>query len=160
VTIRPIRPEDEPAMVRFHGSIGERSVYYRYFSVLKLSERVAHERLTRICFNDYDREIALVTEIANRQTGDSDIIAVARLSRMPGEDEAEFALIIADQWQGKGLGTELLKRLVQIGREEKLARISARMLPDNREMQAVCRKAGFTVKCEPGDAEARAEIML
>jgi acetyltransferase len=160
VTIRPIRPEDEPAMVRFHQSLGERSVYYRYFSVLKLSERVAHERLTRICFNDYDREIALVVELANRQTGENDIIGVARLSRQPGEDEAEFALIIADQWQGKGLGTELLKRLVQIGREEKLARISARTLPDNREMQAVCRKAGFTVKCEPGDSEARAEITL
>ena len=62
VTIRPIRPEDEPLMVKFHETLSERSVYLRYFSPLKLQQRVAHTRLVRICFNDYDREIALVAE--------------------------------------------------------------------------------------------------
>ena len=62
VTIRPIRPEDEPLMVKFHEGLSERSVYLRYFSPLKLQQRVAHSRLIRICFNDYDREIALVAE--------------------------------------------------------------------------------------------------
>ena len=62
VEIRPIRSEDEPPMVQFHETLSERSVYLRYFHMIKLSQRVSHERLTRICFNDYDREIALVAE--------------------------------------------------------------------------------------------------
>jgi acetyltransferase len=60
LTLRPIRPEDEPLMVKFHSTLSEETVLYRYFGFPKLEERVAHERLTRICFNDYDREIALV----------------------------------------------------------------------------------------------------
>ena len=60
--IRPIRPEDEPLLVKFHETLSERSVSLRYFHAMKLSTRVAHERLTRICFIDYDREMALVAE--------------------------------------------------------------------------------------------------
>ena len=62
VLIRPIRPEDEPLMVKFHDTLSERSVYLRYFHLMNLPQRVAHERLTRICFIDYDREMALVAE--------------------------------------------------------------------------------------------------
>jgi acetyltransferase len=65
VLIRPIRPEDEPMMVKFHATLSERSVYLRYFHLMNLSQRVAHERLTRICFIDYDREMALVAERRN-----------------------------------------------------------------------------------------------
>ena len=65
VVIRPIRPEDEPLMVEFHEKLSERSVYLRYFQPLKLRQRTAHERLTRICFIDYDREMALVAERKN-----------------------------------------------------------------------------------------------
>src|SRR6202158_656829 len=61
--IRPIRPEDEPLMVKFHETLSDRSVYLRYFGSLSLKRRVAHERLIRICFGDYDRELALVAEI-------------------------------------------------------------------------------------------------
>ena len=62
VTIRPIRPEDEPMLIGLHQALSERSVYMRYFQPLKLSNRTAHDRLTRICFIDYDREMALVVE--------------------------------------------------------------------------------------------------
>src|SRR5581483_4883023 len=62
VTIRPIRPEDEPLLVRFHGALSEDSVYARYMAPLQLAQRIAHERLTRVCFIDYDREMALVAE--------------------------------------------------------------------------------------------------
>src|SRR5581483_104320 len=62
IVIRPIRPEDEPLLIKFHGKLSERSVYMRYFQPMKLSTRTAHERLTRICFIDYDREMALVAE--------------------------------------------------------------------------------------------------
>jgi len=75
-------------------------------------------------------------------------------------NEAEFAIIIGDLWQRHGLGTELLKLLVQIGRDEKLDRISATILSDNRGMQAVARKVGFELSREAGTAEVLAEIRL
>ena len=77
VTLRPIRPEDEPLMIEFHKTLSEQSVRFRYFSLLKLDARIAHERLTRICFNDYDREIALVVDYKNPQTGRHEILGVA-----------------------------------------------------------------------------------
>jgi acetyltransferase len=160
VTIRPIRPEDEPLLVKFHQTLSERSVYYRYFTPLGLEQRIAHERLTRICFNDYDREIALVVELKETQGGQHDILGVGRLSKLQGANEAEFAIVISDQYQKQGLGTQLLKLLVQVGRDEKLKRILATILPDNRDMQHLCRKVGFLIHREPGDAEYKAAIEL
>jgi acetyltransferase len=144
VTIRPIRPEDEPMMVKFHETLSEESVYHRYFRALNLSQRITHERLTRICFNDYDREIALVAE--TKSTTDDEekkILGVGRLSKQHGLNEAEFALLINDHWQNEGLGHELLKRLVEIGRDEKLNRISGQILTENHAMQHICKKLGF-----------------
>ena len=94
VTFRPIRPEDEPLLVKFHETLSEESVYHRYFSQLKLDQRIAHERLTRICFNDYDREIALVVERRDPATKQKEIIGVGRLSKARGLNEAEFALLV------------------------------------------------------------------
>lgn len=143
VTIRPIRPEDEPLMIRFHKTLSEQSVYWRYFHLIKLSHRVAHERLTRICFIDYDREMALVADYSNPDTGQHDILAVGRLSKLHGTNEAEFAMLVNDQTQGQGLGTELLRRLLQIGYDEQLERITAEILTENSAMQRVCEKLGF-----------------
>src|SRR5207249_3411652 len=95
VVIRPIRPEDEPLMVRFHESLSEESVYLRYFHMAQLSTRVAHERLIRKCFIDYDREVALVAELTDAHTRNSCITAVARLSRAPSAEEAEIGVIVA-----------------------------------------------------------------
>ncbi|MDR3402967.1 MAG: bifunctional acetate--CoA ligase family protein/GNAT family N-acetyltransferase, partial [Chthoniobacter sp.] len=145
VTIRPIKPEDEPLMVKFHETLSEESVYNRYFSALKLSQRVAHDRLTRICFNDYDREIALVTELKVAKGEDKKVLGVGRLSKQHGGNEAEFAVLVSDEWQRQGLGTELLRRLVEIGRDEKLTRISGMVLADNHAMQHICTKLGFKV---------------
>jgi len=146
VVIRPIRPEDEPLMVKFHETLSEESVYHRYFSALKLSQRVAHERLTRICFNDYDREIALVVEHKSPRLEEPSILGVGRLSKLHGTNEAEFALLVSDAWHGLGLGEELLKRLIAIGREEKLDRIVGQILSENQAMQHICKKIGFEVE--------------
>jgi len=155
---RPIRPEDEPMIKAFHYTLSERSVYYRYFNAFNLDQRIAHDRLARICFIDYDREMALVVE-RNGDDGEPEIIAVGRLSRLHGVKAAEFSMTISDAWQRHGLGKELLQRLVEIGRQEGLARISADILPDNAGMQAVARKVGFTVKTN-ADGDCCAEIIL
>lgn len=143
VIIRPIRPEDEPLIVQFHETISEQSVYFRYFHLVKLSSRTSHDRLTRICFIDYDREMALVADYHNPTTGKHEILAIGRLSKSHGVNEAEFAMLISDSFQHQGLGTELLRRLIQVGRDEKLDRINAEILPENRVMQRVCEKVGF-----------------
>src|SRR5208283_715147 len=110
-TIRPIRPEDEPLMVEFHKTLSESSVRFRYFGTLKLEERIAHERLTRICFNDYDREIALAVD-REKPAGGREILGIGRLSRTLDEGVADFAILISDAWQHQGLGAGLLDRLV------------------------------------------------
>ena len=159
-TLRPIKPEDEPLLVKFHHSLSEESVYNRYFNQIKLDERIAHERLVRICFNDYDREIALVVERKDKKSGENEIIAVGRLSKARGLNEAEFALLISDIWQKQGLGTELLKRLVHVGKDEKLERINAFILAENKAMQAVSKKAGFKVLPSAESHDFVAEYIL
>jgi acetyltransferase len=160
VTLRPIRPEDEPLMIEFHKTLSEQSVRFRYFSLLRLDTRIAHQRLTQICFNDYDREIALVVDYQNRRTGRHEILGVGRLSKLHGLDEAEWAIIISDQWQGNGLGTKLLRLLVEIGRKEKLSRLIAHILSDNTVMQHVSKKAGFQLHFDRAAGEWRAELAL
>jgi acetyltransferase len=150
VMIRPIRPEDEPLMVKFHEKLSERSVYLRYFHPLKLSQRVAHDRLMRICFIDYDREMALVT-VRKDEAGNQEIIAVGRVSKLHTSNEAEVAVLISDQYQRRGLGTELLRRLLEIARNEGIRRVSANMLAENLEMQAVSTKLGFHMVPMPED---------
>ncbi len=160
VTIRPIRPEDEPLMVQFHQTLSEQSVYYRYFHLIKLQSRVAHERLTRICFIDYDREMALVADYQEPETGMHKILAVGRLSKIHGVNEAEFAILVSDRYQGGGLGTQLLRQLLQVGRDEQLERISAEILAENGAMQGVCQKLGFRIHRTADASVARVEIEL
>jgi acetyltransferase len=160
ITIRPIRPEDEPLMVKFHETLSEQSVYLRYFHLIGLSQRVMHERLTRICFIDYDREMALVAEHTDPASGERAILAVGRLSKLRGRNEAEFALLISDRYQGQGLGTLLLSRLLDVGRAEHLRRIIADILPDNRAMRHICQKLGFRLRFDADEGVVRAEIDL
>jgi len=149
VLIRPIRPEDEPLLVKFHETLSERSVYLRYFHVVKLDQRVAHERLTRMCFIDYDREMALVAECRDAKCGEDRILGVGRLTKLHAASEGEFAIVVSDHWQHQGLGTQLLSRLVEFAKDEKLSRVRADMLTDNVDMRHVAEKLGFRI--EPSD---------
>src|ERR1700747_2919021 len=83
VTIRPIRPEDEPLMVKFHGTLSEQSVYLRYFHMEKLDSRVAHDRLLQKCFIDYESEMALVADLQDPSTGEREILAGGRMTKAP-----------------------------------------------------------------------------
>nr|WP_238569036.1 bifunctional acetate--CoA ligase family protein/GNAT family N-acetyltransferase [Xenococcus sp. PCC 7305] len=148
VTIRPIRPEDEPLIVEFHQTVSEESIYLRYFHLIKFQTRISHERLTSICFIDYERELALVAESLDPDTQKREILGVGRLSKIHGTNEAKFGMLVSDRHQGVGLGTELLYFLLDIGRQEKLSCIKAEILPENYTMQHLCRKLGFILKSE------------
>lgn len=143
IHIRAIRPEDEPLMVAFHKTLSSDTVYYRYLGLISLDQRVSHDRLTRLCFIDYDRQIALVGVWKNPSTGVDEIIGVGRIVKEHRLGEGEFAIVVSDHFQGHGIGSELLQRLVDIGRREGLNRITGSVLSENRGMLHVCQKLGF-----------------
>ncbi len=159
LTIRPIRPEDEPLMRTFHSQLSDESVYLRYAHAVRLSDRISHERLARLCFIDYGHEMALVV-LLTLPSGAQELLAVGRLVMEHVRNEAEFALLIADSFQGRGLGTELLRRLVAIGRRERVGRIVGYILADNMSMLDVCRRLGFHHEHEIGDPMVQSIIDL
>ena len=161
VIIRPIRAEDEMLMRGFHASLSDRTVYMRYLSPLMLSTRITHERLARMTHNDYDREIALAVEGENDK-GERALFGVARLSKLRGTDEeARFTMLISDRYQGKGLGKELLTRIIKIGRDEKIKHIIALISPENEAMKKLCQAVGFSsIEMDPQNGMLKAQIVL
>lgn len=158
VTLRPIRPEDEDLLIAFHSTLSEESVRFRYLSPLPLETRVAHQRLVRICFSDYEREIAIVVEHGKATA--RKIVAVGRLNRLQNRDEAEFAVVVSDAWQRRGLGTLLLETLIRIGRAEKIEHITGTILQSNHAMLSLCRRFGFQL-ARPLDGDVTtAELRL
>jgi acetyltransferase len=160
IVVRPIRPEDEPLLIKLHQALSDRTVYLRYFQPLKLSQRTAHERLTRICFIDYDREMALVVEHKKKEDGNPEIIAIGRLSRVRGRDDAEMAVLVDDRFQHLGLGTELYQRLIEVARDEHMTSVVSTILSENYEMQAICRKLGFHLAPDIEDGTVGAVLKL
>jgi acetyltransferase len=159
-TVRPILPEDEPLMVRFHETLSDRSVYMRYLMPLVLSQRVSHDRLSRLCFTDYDREIALVVEHQHPRTGEREIMGVCRMSKMHATNEARFTMLISDIYQCRGIGTALLRRMIEVARNEKLNRLIAVMSVENKGMQHICQKLGFALRDMEDNKLIKAELAL
>ncbi len=161
VILRPIRPEDVPLMVGFHESLSQHSVYTRYFQVMGLDRRTAYERLMRICFVDYAREVTLVAERKNDEAGEPEILGVGRLSKnrlVPGK--AEVALLVSDRFQHQGLGTTLLEKLLEAARVKGLSRVTADMLFKNRPTQRLLEKFDFRLKRDKEEGVVRAELDL
>ena len=159
ITVRPIGPEDEPLVKDFHKHLSEQTIYFRYFRVINYTQRVAHERLTKICFIDYDREIAIVAE-RTRPDGEREILAVGRLAKSLDQDEGEFAVIVADHVQRLGLGTIFLSRILQIAKAEKLKRVVGNILTENLGMLKISERLGFKIKVEMGEEVATAVINI
>ena len=159
VTIRPILPEDEALLVKFHQILSDRTVFMRYLQPMLLQERVMHERLARICHVDYDREIALVAETLDDK-GEQNIMGVVRLSRMHGTNEARLSVLVGDPYQGIGLGGELVRRAVDVARKEKMSRLSAVLTTDNQMMLHIFEKCGFRIEQVDNDKLVAAVIDL
>jgi acetyltransferase len=161
VNVRLIRPEDELAMVDFHRDLSERTVRMRYFHTMQYAQRTTHERLVRICFADYERDLPLVAELTQpNEKGERSIVAVGRLSKLLTGNRGEFALLVSDRYQGVGLGTELLRTIVDIARKEGLDSVYADILPDNLEMQKVASRVGFNLDRRIEEQRVVAEIIL
>jgi acetyltransferase len=157
VTIRPILPEDEALLVKFHTILSDRTVFMRYLQPMMLQQRVVHDRLARICHCDYDREIALVAE-SQDANDERSILGVVRLSKLHGTNEARLSILVGDPYQGIGLGGELVRRAVEVARSEHLSRLTSTLTADNQIMLHLFQKLGFTI--EPGSDENLASATI
>ena len=143
VVFRPIKPEDEPLMVKFHQQLSEQSVYTRYFSYMHMDSRIDHNRLSRVCFADYERNMILVAET---QGPEKNIVGVGRLVRIGGSNDAEFAIMIADKFHRLGMGAALLSYLIEIGKNEEMGNIIGYLMDENISMINLCKSIGFTIR--------------
>jgi acetyltransferase len=141
VLLRPIKPEDEPLEHELLTSLSEATMRARFFSIIK---DISHEMLIRYCNIDYDREIAIVAEVREKEK--RKLIGIGRLIIDREFKSGEFAVLIHDDYHGKGLGFKLVDVLIGIAEEKGLERIYGEVLTENETMLAVCRKLGFTME--------------
>lgn len=137
VHLRPITPQDGERLRDLHGRLSPESIYLRFFSP---KPRLTDKEVERFTTVDHVDRMALVATLGD------DIIAVGRYDRWPGKDEAEVAFTVDDAHQGRGLATVLLEHLAVLAKAHGITRFTAEVLPDNRPMLAVFRRAGFDVK--------------
>jgi len=154
VLLRPIRPEDEPVEREMLSSLSEETLRGRFFQVIK---NITHEMLIRFCNIDYDREMAIVAEL--REGEKRRIIGIGRLILESDFKNAEFAVVVHDDYQGKGLGYKLVDMLIGIGQEKRLDKIYGMILTDNRRMLKICEELGFTIDNQ-SDGVSKATLIL
>lgn len=159
VMIRAIRSSDEPLLARFHERLTARSVYLRYFSIISLSCRVAHEHLARICLID-DREFALVAVLQHEDGEEQEILGFGQMIRHNGPDEAELGLIVRDDCQNQGLGTRLSECLLEMSRAAGAQRVVSLILWENSAMRTIGRRLGCGMEYVPGEHAVRATLAL
>ena len=146
VVLRPIKPEDEPLWLEMFQSFSEESIRYRFFQIIK---DTPHEVRVRYCNIDYDREIAIVAELS--EEGRRKILGVVRLIVEPDGRSGEIAFIVADPWQGLGLGTRMIEYVIEICKDKGLETIYGIMLPDNRRAIRVMKDMGFAIEYRDDD---------
>lgn len=140
ILMRPIRPEDEPHWLNLLANCSPESIRRRFRSVFK---EATHEMDSRYCYVDYDREIPIVAEV--NVAGQPQLVAVGRLILDTHRRSAAFAVLVADAWQGKGIGHWLTERCLQIASERGALQVVAETTADNRNMTDVLRHCGFEV---------------
>lgn len=158
VVMRPIRPEDEGMLVGFHKTLSSETVYFRYLRLLSFDQRIRHERLSQMCFIDYARQIGMVAEAADPDNGAPRILAISRIVRIHGTNDADFALVVSDAVQGQGLGEAMLRHLLEVAQGEKISRVTGVIHPENTPMHRLCRKVGFSL-CKPVGDEVQAVFL-
>jgi acetyltransferase len=149
VLLRPIRPEDARSEEDFVANLSAESKYFRFMHGL---DRLTPAMLARFTQIDYDREMAIVA-IAPRDDGGESFKGVARYITNPDGVSCEFALTVADEWQSRGLGPQLMHRLMEIARARGLETMVGEVLAKNSRMLRMCKRMGFSTLRSPEDPE-------
>jgi acetyltransferase len=150
ITVRPIKPEDEPLWHAMFSVCSPDTIRFRFRYLFK---ETTHEMAARFCFIDYDRELALVAEL--EEAGVRKLIGSVWLVATADREEAEYAVLVADPWQGRGLGEVLTRYALEIARRWGLKRLIAETTADNTRMLAIFRRHKFQVQHTVGN-----EVML
>jgi acetyltransferase len=137
--IRPIRPEDATQVIAFADRMSDRSRYMRFFSVQRGLTPLLLARLTQV---DYDRELALIA-LSQGEENAGQMVGVARFAANPDGESCEFAVAIDDHWNGRGLATILMERLMQAARDAGYRRMTGLVLPDNHSMLKLADRLHF-----------------
>ncbi len=146
--VRPVRPEDEPTAARFQAGLSTETVVARYGTDRPLAERTAHERLTRICFVDYDRQFALVAEVqgdgdAEDGVTEPEFAAMSRVTRIHASNDRMLTVTVADAWQRRGVGAHLVAAALDVARGEGVEHLCAELNPINTAMRDLLEEEGF-----------------
>ncbi|MDP4711316.1 MAG: bifunctional acetate--CoA ligase family protein/GNAT family N-acetyltransferase [Saprospiraceae bacterium] len=155
VTLRPIRPEDEPLEAELFDYLSKETIYFRFFGYL---HSLDHNMLSRFTHIDYDREMAIVAEIESA-SGKKHLIGVVRCVGDAWNDSTENAIVIADTWQGQGLGSHMMAYIIEIARASGYRRIYGTLLKQNKAMYALYERHGFRLYAEDHETFT-AELLL
>jgi acetyltransferase len=151
LAVRPIRPEDAELERRFVNALSEQTRYYRFFYRLHELTPAMLARFTQV---DYDRELALLALAPDPESpGGIAIVGIARYIANVDHESAEFAVVVADAWHGRGIATQLMKRLIASAKAKGLQRLVGTVLTANQTMIQFTRGLGFTIHDDPEDAE-------
>jgi acetyltransferase len=156
VTIRTMRPTDREIEDQFVRRLTPTSKYYRFHAALRELTASMLDHFTNVNFPD---EMALIATI--READAEREIGVARYVRAPGSDTAEIAVVVSDEWQGKGIGCKMLRDLRDIAHQAGIRHLEARVLPDNRRMLQLATNLGFRIKPsneDPGAIELGKDV--
>jgi len=150
VLLRPIKPEDEPLWLEMFQKFSEEAIRYRFFELIK---DTPHRVRARYCNIDYEKEIAIVAELA--EMGQRHILGVVRLTMEPDKKKGEIAFIVADPYQSLGLGTKLVEYMIEICQDLGMETIYGMVLPYNVRAIRLLRKSGFAItRMEDGTLRA------
>jgi acetyltransferase len=153
VTLKPIKPEDEPKELEFIRGLSRETSRFRFFQIIK---DLPHEALVRFCNIDYDREMAIIAET---HEGDRTVeIGVSRLILEPNKKRGEFAVVVADKYQGKGIGIKLVDMLIEFAKEKGIEVVYGTVMAENIRMIRLCEKLGFTTRREQDDIIAELKL--
>jgi len=155
ILLRPVKPEDAPLLIDLFNTLSPTSIYFRFFRPIKY---LSHEMLARFTQIDYDRDVVLVA--MEQGTEGETMLGIVRLMGDPGATKAEFAILVGDPWQGRGVGAALLEHCLSIAADKGIKEVWGYVLPENTTMIALGRKVGFTVTRVPGAAEYELRIEL
>ena len=153
--IRPVRPEDAPLFTALFKTLSPTTIYYRFFGALK---ELNPEMLARFTQIDYDREIALVALGEDSET--ENMLGVARIIGDPDGKTGEFAVLVGDAWQGKGIGSNLLEKCLSIAEKQGFKTVHGIVLKENRNMLALGKKLGFSIERDADDGDNKLVIRL
>jgi acetyltransferase len=158
VILRPIKPEDEPMELDFIKGLSTETSRFRFFQIIK---DLPHDALVRFCNIDYDREMAFIAETTdtnNNQAPQRVEIGVSRLILDPNRRRGEIAVVIADKFQGKGLGTKLVDMLIEVARDKGVEALYGVIMSGNMAMIRLCEKLGFAIRREQDSVLAELKL--